>query len=494
MKSTNLFTSWTDISPTGATNIPVSLPPPDRFQQSGVESGTFQMFHAAYRDLRLHVAWTEKVNNISEAYYRQYSVETSSWTPYKEEITSDYIGETGGRPRIAILPTNLIFSYNWLNAGGGSYGVVRTRYRYIDGPGWSSSVTPFNGNSVGEDISADNTYIHLFYYEFVQTGQPRPLYHKKMLIGDSSWPGATQLSANVDTWNGVKCSKTTNGIFNISYITFQISTPGSSNLIHRSFSNDTWSSIYTVSGTLGYSEFFGFSSASNDLYISWFNRESNSSKLYYRQYDNVPLTPQNLAVIGRDFGQWSHPVLTWSYNNEPDVYTNDNGYEIQRRTRTVPGNFGNWSTIAYTDGDIKTYNDYEIIIEGTGNLYQAEYRIRAIDVGNNISGWSSTVSIYFGQFGKMNSGMQKYEYQLSQNHPNPFNPTTTINYSIESTGLVTLKVYDMLGTEIASLVNERKEPGNYSVTFNATNLPSGIYVYRLAADKFVETKKLILLK
>lgn len=238
------------------------------------------------------------------------------------------------------------------------------------------------------------------------------------------------------------------------------------------------------------------SSSSNDVHVIWKDAygSNGGNNLRYKYDDQIPLAPQNLAVTGRDFGQWSHPVLTWSFNNEPDVYANDNGYEIQRRTRTVPGNFGNWSTIAYTDGDIKTYNDYEIIIEGTGTWYQAEYRIRAIDVGNNISDWSSTVSIYFGQFGKMNSGMQKYEYQLSQNHPNPFNPTTTIEYSVGSTGFVTLKVYDMLGTEVASLVNETQEAGSYSVEFNAYNLPSGIYVYTLTSSNFVATKKLLLLK
>ncbi|KAA0244619.1 MAG: T9SS C-terminal target domain-containing protein, partial [Chlorobiota bacterium] len=85
-------------------------------------------------------------------------------------------------------------------------------------------------------------------------------------------------------------------------------------------------------------------------------------------------------------------------------------------------------------------------------------------------------------------------YELSQNYPNPFNPTTTISYSIKTSGEVSLKVYDMLGTEVASLVNENQEAGNYSVTFNASNLPSGIYVYALTSGNFVDTKKLILLK
>jgi hypothetical protein len=86
------------------------------------------------------------------------------------------------------------------------------------------------------------------------------------------------------------------------------------------------------------------------------------------------------------------------------------------------------------------------------------------------------------------------EYSLWQNYPNPFNPNTAIDYSIKSKGLVTLKVYDMLGTEVAELVNENKEAGNYSVDFNASGLPSGIYFYTLTSGNFTASKKLILLK
>jgi hypothetical protein len=86
------------------------------------------------------------------------------------------------------------------------------------------------------------------------------------------------------------------------------------------------------------------------------------------------------------------------------------------------------------------------------------------------------------------------QFNLYPNYPNPFNPNTQINYSIKSTGLATMKVYDLLGTEVATLVNEIKEAGSYSVNFNASNLPSGIYIYRLIADNFVDSKKLILMK
>ena len=85
-------------------------------------------------------------------------------------------------------------------------------------------------------------------------------------------------------------------------------------------------------------------------------------------------------------------------------------------------------------------------------------------------------------------------YALHQNYPNPFNPTTQINYSVPVSGYVSLKVFNILGAEVATLFTGRRETGNYSVTFSANALPSGVYFYRLQAGSFVETKKLTLLK
>jgi hypothetical protein len=87
-----------------------------------------------------------------------------------------------------------------------------------------------------------------------------------------------------------------------------------------------------------------------------------------------------------------------------------------------------------------------------------------------------------------------FSYKLEQNYPNPFNPTTTIRYRIPETGLVTLKVFDVLGKEVITLVNEEKLSGNYEVKFNGSNLSSGVYFYRLTADTFTTTKQMILLR
>ena len=86
------------------------------------------------------------------------------------------------------------------------------------------------------------------------------------------------------------------------------------------------------------------------------------------------------------------------------------------------------------------------------------------------------------------------EFKLEQNYPNPFNPVTVIKFKVPSSQVVTLKVYDLLGREVATLVNEEKAPGSYEVKFDGSNLASGTYFYRLQAGDFVQTKKMLLMR
>ena len=86
------------------------------------------------------------------------------------------------------------------------------------------------------------------------------------------------------------------------------------------------------------------------------------------------------------------------------------------------------------------------------------------------------------------------EFLLFQNYPNPFNPTTSIRYQLPQSGNVKLKVYDLLGKEIITLVEEEKPAGNYEIKFDASNVPSGVYFYSINAGDFSDTKKMILIK
>jgi hypothetical protein len=86
------------------------------------------------------------------------------------------------------------------------------------------------------------------------------------------------------------------------------------------------------------------------------------------------------------------------------------------------------------------------------------------------------------------------QFSLAQNYPNPFNPVTIINYEIPKGSIVLVKVYDLTGKEVATLVNGYKSAGKYSINFNASKLSSGVYIYRLQSNGFVSTKKMLLIK
>ena len=168
------------------------------------------------------------------------------------------------------------------------------------------------------------------------------------------------------------------------------------------------------------------------------------------------------------------------------------GYEIERLKNSKIEKLNSWERIVFVSGSGTTtetqtysYNDDNL----PSGKYQ--YRLKQIDF-NGMFEYSNVVDVEM---------ISPTEFSLAQNYPNPFNPSTTIRYSIPNVTLsgvegsrVLLKVYDVLGNEIATLVNEEKPAGNYKVEFNASNLASGIYFYRLQAGSFVETKKMILLR
>ena len=120
-----------------------------------------------------------------------------------------------------------------------------------------------------------------------------------------------------------------------------------------------------------------------------------------------------------------------------------------------------------------------------------------IDIVHNAAGSPDSISlqgegIVVGVSHEKDSAPKNFS--ISQNYPNPFNPTTTIRYDIPISMHVMLVVYDMLGRQVETLVNAVKSPGHYTVTMDASRLPSGMYFYRLAAGSFFDSKKLIVIK
>lgn len=145
---------------------------------------------------------------------------------------------------------------------------------------------------------------------------------------------------------------------------------------------------------------------------------------------------------------------------------------------------------------MKLYKIYFVLILTIPFFIQAQY------LGGNGRGDASITLTNVPLPVDENPYYSPAEFDLGQNFPNPFNPNTVIGYQLSVSSNVTLKVYDVLGNEIVTLVDEKKPAGTYEVTFDASGLPSGVYLYRLQAGKsstgpgqsFVETRKMLLMK
>ncbi|MBK8553845.1 MAG: T9SS type A sorting domain-containing protein [Ignavibacteria bacterium] len=170
-------------------------------------------------------------------------------------------------------------------------------------------------------------------------------------------------------------------------------------------------------------------------------------------------------------------ILKWTTSSEE----NNSGFEIQRNQ-----NQSEWKVIGFSEsnGNSTSPEDYAFT-DNNLNSGKYGYRLKQIDFNGSFKYYNLNNEVVINVPEK---------YSLFQNYPNPFNPKTTINYQIPAAINVTMKVFDISGKEISTLVNEKKEAGFYSVDFDGTDLSSGTYIYTLQAGDFVSTRRMIVIK
>jgi hypothetical protein len=207
------------------------------------------------------------------------------------------------------------------------------------------------------------------------------------------------------------------------------------------------------------------------------------------QIDLPPAKPQNLNA---DSNSNYFPAIKWDANIEPDIVGGT--YKIYRtgRDSTLPVNYYLIATInAPLQADsFVVWQDYNVKMGRPGDekLY---YKVVAVDNTGKEYVFSETDWIYYKE---ILIGTVPAQFSLSQNYPNPFNPSTKIKYSIPEKSEVQIKVFNVLGEKIKTLVNEEKPAGEYEVEFDGSTLPSGVYLYQLQAGGYISVKKMLLLK
>ena len=170
-------------------------------------------------------------------------------------------------------------------------------------------------------------------------------------------------------------------------------------------------------------------------------------------------------------------MLSWKTETEVNNY----GFNVERRI-----NEGEWDSIVFLEGygnsnspKEYSYTDKELFAGGS----KFQYRLKQVDTDGSFS-YSDVVEVE----------VVPDQFELSQNYPNPFNPSTTIRFSLPEATQVKINLFNMLGEQVATLAEGMYESGYHKITFNASSLPSGTYVYRLESSNFVQVKKMVLIK
>ena len=215
---------------------------------------------------------------------------------------------------------------------------------------------------------------------------------------------------------------------------------------------------------------------------------------------------------------YMRPIITWNHNQEPDMLRTDSSkrYRIWRATQStmsyVPTYYILLKTLDINAGTDPEFIDTSVVALGSAwpgmgeqMEYPVRYTVQAVDKYQD----SSVRSDFVSAIGLLNCGVLcaagednvshnnqqlPKEYSLNQNYPNPFNPSTNIQYDIPNDNFVTIKIYNLPGKEVKSLVNDFKKAGRYIVSFNGSDLASGVYYYKISAGKFEQVKKMILIK
>ena len=218
----------------------------------------------------------------------------------------------------------------------------------------------------------------------------------------------------------------------------------------------------------------------------------------YKNNLNVSNNAPDKPIISSAFVNGSDVILEWIASS--DDHTPQSSLTYNLRIGTTPGesdilnpmsdeNNGFRKLLSMGNTNFKT--NWEIFSLDDGFYY---WSVQAIDGAMAGSEFSDEGTFTVGSVTSSENESLPQEYKLEQNFPNPFNPSTTIKYQLPTDSDVSLKVYEIVGNEVALLVNEFKAAGSYEVTFDANKLSSGIYFYKITAGSFINTKKMILLR
>ena len=446
-------------------------------------------FDASYPDIavfedNVHVVWEDyRAGSKPQVYYKRSTDDGLNWNP-GERLSID--PEVSSNPAIAVAHNNVHVAWPDYR----DYGVSDTEIYYrrsTNNGDWFepairlTNVLSFKWNC---NIAAFDDNIHIV-WDDDRSVSSFDIYYIRSTDNGITWSPEILLTNPSDLDYFPKVSISGNNVF----ITWTSRRGGIEEVyLRRSVDNGiNWDPEQKLTSSNTLARTSQIASFDNNIHISWQDHRTGSPEVFYIRSTNLgddwsaetrltfnAANKESISIAS--FQEKVHLIWTDDRNTEWEVFyikSIDNGvnWEAEELISSIPIKSRSSRVSVFEKNVFVVWED---VPSGAPDEIIFRRYITPTSVDNEI--------------------ISPQEFDIDQNYPNPFNPTTTIKYQIPELSFVTLKVYDVLGNEIATLVNEEKPVGSYEVEFNATGLPSGIYFYRLQAGSFVETKKMVLMK
>jgi hypothetical protein len=445
-------------------------------------------FDARYPDItvfenNIHVVW-EDYRDVStrQVYYKRSTDSGLNWNPGERlSINPD----NSVKPIIAVAQNNVHVVWQDHRDHGGAGGDIYYRRSTNNGDWFEPTVrlTNFVSFKYYYDIDAFEDNIHIVWGDDRNGGD---IYYISSTDNGLTWSPEFLLTNPTSLDINPKISTSGNNVF----IVWDSQRGGTHEVYFRRSTDNgnTWDPEEKLTSSNINAFNCDITSFDNNIHITWEDhRTGPSGEIFYIRSINfgadwsaeTRLTFNAVNIKSPYIASFQEKVhLIWPDKRNPELEVfylrsidNGDNWEAEELLSSIPGH--SWfSKVTAFEGNV--FVIWEDLFIGGASKIMFRRSTSPAPVNNEIN--------------------PPTEFGFDQNYPNPFNPVTRIKYQIPELSFVTLKVFDVLGNEITTLVNEEKPLGNYEIQFDATNLPSGVYFYRLQAGSFVETKKMVLLK
>ncbi len=431
----------------------------------------------------VHVVFTENRDNLTSVFYKRSLDGGASWTPdilisgTLDHLRTAVIAVQGQRVHVA-----------WSKIEAGIYEIYY-RSSTNGGNDWRPVINIVSLGSISVDkpsIAVTGSYVHLTWQGEFSTSQAYISYRNSSNYG-SSWGTPQQLTVGNYRGSPSVCASGDKV-----FIAFQDDQYGNKEISYMRSTNSgvSWTGGLTrLTNDSGASLNPSAAMSGDTVFVTWMdNRYGSIYQIFLKKSENGGAAWQADHKLTNSTEYCQYPNIAVSGTNVHLVwYRDDNGLEIFYLKGIYSGN--SWQQITKLTTEEGSSQDPTIAVSGTGvHVIWVDRRNANKEIYYKRNPTGNTIGV------TTLSTIVPGEYLLRQNYPNPFNPVTKIRFDVPSSEDVVIKIFDMLGREITTLVNEQLHPGTYETEWDAANYPSGIYFYRLITSQFNLTRKMVLTK